>query len=285
MKHPPLTFPLLLTYTIDRGEHLKKRIYEILEKAQKGDTTSLIFDWFIMVLISLNVIAVALATVQSLSSQYLKLFKVFEIVSIIIFTVEYILRLWSCTANENYKHPVFGRLKYLITPFAIVDLLAILPFYLPRLIRVDLRFLRALRLIRLFRVLKMARYSDALSTLKNVIVKKREELIVTVFTVFIFLILLSSAVYLVENPVQPEVFPDIPTAMWWGVVTMTTVGYGDIYPITVLGRIFAAIVSILGVGLFALPAGFLASGFSEEIRKGKKKEIICPECGREIKME
>jgi voltage-gated potassium channel len=264
---------------------LKKRVYEILEKAQKGDTASLIFDWFIMTLISLNVIAVALATVQSLSSQYSEFFRLFEIASVIIFTIEYILRFWSCTINEKFKHPVFGRIRYLITPFAIVDLLAILPFYLPRLIPIDLRFLRALRLIRLFRALKMARYNTALSTLKNVIVKKREELIVTVFTVFIFLILLSSAVYLVENPVQPEVFPDIPTAMWWGVVTMTTVGYGDIYPITVLGRIFAAIVSILGVGLFALPAGFLASGFSEEIQKGRKKKIICPKCGEEIKLE
>jgi len=264
---------------------MKKRIYEILEKAQKGDTASLIFDWFIMSLISLNVLAVILATVQSLSNQYSKFFRLFEIVSVIIFTIEYILRVWSCTINENVKHPVFGRLKYLVTPFAIVDLLAILPFYLPRLIPVDLRFLRALRLIRLFRVLKIARYNDAIATLKNVILKKREELMVTVFTVFIFLILLSSTVYLVENPVQPEAFPDIPTAMWWGVVTMTTVGYGDIYPITVLGRIFAAIVSVLGVGLFALPAGFLASGFSEELRKGKKKKITCPECGREIKLE
>ena len=264
---------------------MKKRVYEILEKAQKGDTASLIFDWFIMSLISLNVLAVAMATVQSLSSQYSNFFRVFEIVSIIIFTIEYILRMWSCTVNEKYKHPIFGRIKYLITPFAIVDLLAILPFYLQRLIPVDLRFLRALRLIRLFRVLKMARYNNALATLKNVILKKREELIVTVFTVFIFLILLSSAVYLVENPVQPEAFPDIPTAMWWGVVTMTTVGYGDIYPVTVWGRIFASIVSVLGVGLFALPAGFLASGFSEEMRKGKKKKIICPGCGREIKIE
>ncbi len=238
-----------------------------------------------MSLISLNVLAVALATVHSISLRYDKFFNVFEIVSVIIFTIEYILRVWSCTINENFKHPVFGRLKYLITPFAIVDLLAILPFYLPRLIPVDLRFLRALRLVRLFRVLKMARYNTALSTLKNVILRTREELIVTFFTIFIFLILLSSAVYLVENPVQPEVFPDIPTAMWWGVMTMTTVGYGDIYPITVWGRIFASIVSILGIGLFALPAGFLASGFTEEIRKGKKNKIICPECGKEIKLE
>jgi len=264
---------------------LKKRTYEFLEKAKEGDTAGLIFDWFIMSLISLNVIAVVMATVQSISVRYNKFFNVFEIFSIIIFSIEYILRIWSCTIDEKFRHPILGRIKYFFTPFAIVDLLAILPFYLPKIISVDLRFLRALRLIRLFRVLKMARYNDAIATLKNVILKKREELMVTVFTVFIFLILLSSAVYLVENPVQPEVFPDIPTAMWWGVVTMTTVGYGDIYPITALGRIFAAIVSILGVGLFALPAGFLASGFTEEIRKGKKKKIICPECGREIKIE
>jgi voltage-gated potassium channel len=265
---------------------LKKRVYEFLEKAKEGDTAGLIFDWFIMTLISLNVLAVTLATVQSISFRYNKLFNIFEFISVMIFTVEYIFRMWSCTVNEKFKHPLFGRIKYFFTPFAIVDLLAILPFYLPRLIPVDLRFLRALRLIRLFRVLKMARYNAALSTLKNVIVKTREELIVTVFTVFIFLILLSSAVYLVENPVQPEAFPDIPTAMWWGVMTMTTVGYGNIYPITVIGRFFAAIVSVLGIGLFALPAGFLASGFEEEMQNRKrKKKIICPKCGEEIKLE
>jgi voltage-gated potassium channel len=264
---------------------LKKRTYEFLEKAKEGDTAGLIFDWFIMSLISLNIIAVIMATVQSISFRYARFFNIFEIFSVAIFTVEYLFRVWSCTVNEKYSHPVFGRMRYLVTPFAIVDLLAILPFYLPKLIPVDLRFLRALRLIRIFRVLKMARYNNAFSTLKNVLVKTREELIITVFTVFIFLILLSSAVYLVENPVQPEAFPDIPTAMWWGIQTMTTVG-GEVYPITTLGRIFASIVAVLGVGLFALPAGFLASGFTADLQKRKgKKRIICPKCGKEIKIE
>lgn len=260
---------------------LKKRIFGILEP---GDEDSKYFDTFIMVLISLNVAAVVLETVSWLNASYGWLFSAFDMFSVAVFTVEYILRAWSCTENPRFKAPFSGRLRYLITPMAIIDLIAILPFYLPFVIP-DLRFVRALRLFRLFRILKLARYSDALKTFAEVLNLKKEELGVTLFATLIMLTVASSMVYEAENEVQPEAFASIPDAMWWGVVTLTTVGYGDIYPKTALGKFIGSFVVIAGVGLFALPAGIMASGFSEvlERRKEKKrKRMICPHCHRYI---
>ncbi|MDD4653085.1 MAG: ion transporter [Methanothrix sp.] len=260
---------------------LKKRIFGILEP---GDEDSKYFDPFIMVLISLNVLAVVLETVKWLNASYGWLFHAFDVFSVAVFTVEYILRAWSCTEDPRFKAPVSGRLHYLITPMAIIDLLAIMPFYLPFVIP-DLRFVRALRLFRLFRILKLARYSDALKTFAEVLNLKKEELGVTLFATLIMLTVASSMVYEAENEVQPEAFANIPDAMWWGVVTLTTVGYGDIYPKTPLGKFIGSFVVIAGVGLFALPAGILASGFNEVLQRRKekkKKRMICPHCHRYI---
>ncbi|HNY34953.1 MAG TPA: ion transporter [Methanothrix soehngenii] len=260
---------------------LKKRIFGILEP---GDEDSKYFDPFIMALISLNVLAVVLETVDWLNAGYGWLFRAFDMFSVAIFTVEYILRAWSCTENPRFKAPFSGRLRYLITPMAIIDLLAILPFYLPFVIP-DLRFIRALRLFRLFRILKLARYSDALKTFAEVLNLKKEELGVTLFATLIMLTVASSMVYEAENEVQPEAFANIPDAMWWGVVTLTTVGYGDIYPKTPLGKFIGSFVVIAGVGLFALPAGILASGFNEVLQRRKEKKrkrMICPHCHRYI---
>lgn len=263
------------------NSNLKKRIFGILEP---GDEDSKYFDPFIMALISLNVLAVVLETVDWLNASYGWLFRAFDMFSVAVFTVEYILRAWSCTENPKFRAPVSGRLRYLITPMAIIDLLAILPFYLPFVIP-DLRFIRALRLFRLFRILKLARYSDALKTFAEVLNLKKEELGVTLFATLIMLTVASSMVYEAENAVQPEAFANIPDAMWWGVVTLTTVGYGDIYPKTPLGKFIGSFVVIAGVGLFALPAGILASGFNEVLQRRKekkRKKMICPHCHRYI---
>lgn len=263
------------------NSNLKKRIFGILEP---GDEDSKYFDPFIMALISLNVLAVVLETVDWLNASYGWLFRAFDMFSVAVFTVEYILRAWSCTENPRFRSPFSGRLRYLITPMAIIDLLAILPFYLPFVIP-DLRFIRALRLFRLFRILKLARYSDALKTFAEVLNLKKEELGVTLFATLIMLTVASSMVYEAENEVQPEAFANIPDAMWWGVVTLTTVGYGDIYPKTPLGKFIGSFVVIAGVGLFALPAGILASGFNEVLQRRKekkRKKMICPHCHRYI---
>lgn len=175
-----------------------------------------------------------------------------------------------------------GRLKFMLTPLALVDLFAILPFYLPILIPLDLRFLRVLRLIRIFRLFKLGRYSDALKLMGRVIKAKKAELFITLFIVFILLILSSSILYYVENETQPEVFSSIPSAMWWGISALTSVGYGDAYPMTPLGKFLGAIISLLGIGLIAMPTGILGAGFVEEIRKKRMAQKTCPNCGVEI---
>lgn len=260
----------------------KKRIFEILETASGGDSASKFFDIFIIILISLNVIAVILETVKVLSINYLYYFRLFEVLSVAVFSIEYLCRLWSCTINKTLTNPVKGRIKFALTPLAIVDLLAILPFYLPMIIPIDLRFIRALRLMRLFRLFKIGRYSESLKTLGSVLKAKREELFITVFAVLILLVIASSMMYYVEKESQPEVFSSIPSAMWWGVATLTTVGYGDVYPVTAIGKFLGAIIAILGIGIFALPAGILASGLIEVIQKEKSEQRICPHCGKTL---
>jgi len=244
----------------------RARLFEILE-ATTGDAASRAVSILILALISLNVIAVVLETVGSLSTPYASVFRAFEIVSVAVFTVEYVLRLWSCTTDERFKRSVTGRLRFAFTPMAIVDLLAILPFYLPMVIGLDLRFIRALRLFRLFRLFKVGRYSDALDLFGRTIRAKREELIVSVIGILILLVLASSLMYFVENEAQPESFPSIPEAMWWGVATLTTVGYGDIHPITPVGKLLGGVTALLGIAMFALPTGILSSGFGEELRR------------------
>jgi voltage-gated potassium channel len=264
------------------SQKFKKRIFEILEIATSGDQPSRIFDIFIVTLISLNIIAVILETVKSLSSRYMLFFRNFEIFSTGIFTIEYISRIWSCTVNARFKNPILGRIRFALTPLLIVDLLSILPFYLPMIIPLDLRFLRALRLARILRMFKMGRYSESLRMFGRVLKVKKEELLLAVFMTLILLIISSSLMYFVENEAQPQVFSSIPNAMWWGVATLTTVGYGDVYPVTPIGKFLGAIIAILGIGMFALPAGILASGFVEEIQKRRTKRIICPHCGKNI---
>ncbi len=258
----------------------KKRIFEILDLAESGDSISRVWDIFIISLICLNVGAVILETVQSIHAQMVGFFRWFEVISVAVFTVEYVLRLWSVTAEDNYKRPFIGRLKYAFSFLSLVDLFAILPFYLPFLIPIDLRMLRALRLLRIFRILKVGRYSKSIASLGYVLKEKKEELAITAFVVGLLLIVASSLMFYVENPSQPEVFSSIPASMWWGVATLTTVGYGDVYPVTTLGKILGACIAILGVGLFALPAGILAGGFAEALDKKEKEEkTTCPECG------
>jgi voltage-gated potassium channel len=261
---------------------IKKRIFEILEIASTGDLASRFFDIFIMTLISLNVVAVILETEKTLSSRYVSFFDSFEIFSVLIFTIEYLLRIWTCTTDKKYQDPIKGRIRFILTPLAIVDLMAILPFYLPMIITLDLRFIRAVRLFRLVRIFKMGRYSESLRLLENVFKEKKEALLITIFMVFILLVIASSLMYFVENEAQPEVFSSILKAMWWGVATLTTVGYGDIYPVTLIGKILGGAIAILGIGMFALPAGILGSGFVEQIQRTRSKSRVCPHCGKDI---
>jgi len=261
-------------------KRFKSKVYEILDATVIETKLERNLNIYLMGLIFLNVLAVILETEEALFLRYRSYFHWFEVISVVIFSLEYLLRLWSWTENKKYKQPFLGRIKYTFTPMALIDLLAILPFYLPMFIPVDLRFLRALRLFRIFRILKVSRYVKSLRTIKNVFVEKKEELMITIFSVLILLVFSSSLMYFVEREAQPDKFTSIPAAMWWGMATLTTIGYGDMYPITTLGRFLGGLIAFLGIGLFALPAGILASGFASEIQKKNQKEKKCPHCGQ-----
>lgn len=271
-------------------DRIKKRTYEILEKSTEQDTASRIFDIFILTIIILNVIFIILETVESVSMRMGKFFELFELLTLIIFTIEYVLRLWSCNSIDKYNGKLKGRIKFFFQPLTLIDLLAVIPFYLPHLIVIDLVYLRIIRFLRIFRIFKAARYSVALKNMGEVIRDKKEELIIVMFLLFIMLVIASSLMYYAENEAQPGDFASIPSAMWWGIITLTTVGYGDTFPITPLGKILGTVISIIGIGLFALPAGILGSGFVEKLHKQKKrnqmdsdsetKVLTCPHCNK-----
>ena len=240
---------------------------------------------FLLALIILSTIAVVLETVEGIYDRLSVVFVVFEIFTVAVFTVEYLLRFWSCVEDERYCRPFVGRLRYAITFYAVVDFLAIFPFYLallPFVGTLDLRFLRLLRLMRSARVLKVGRYSEALDRLKAVFRAKLPDLGVVIVGVLVALVLASSIMYHVENAAQPDKFSSIPAAMWWGVSALTTVGYGDIQPITPTGKVLGGLIQILGISLFALPAGILAAGYEDEARRRRAGKGFCHVCGQAL---
>jgi voltage-gated potassium channel len=268
----------------EMNKSVKRRTHEILEVATEGDVRSRIFDAFLIALILFNVLSVMIESMQGIANPYKDHLRVFEVFSVWAFTIEYGLRLWVCTEVPQFKPPILGRLRYALTPLALIDLVAFLPFFLPMIIPLDLRFARMFRLLRLFRIFKLVRYTASLRLLGGVLKSKKEELVITLFVGVILLVFGSSFMYLVENPVQPDVFSSIPAALWWGVITMTTVGYGDLYPITALGKMIGAGMAVLGIGMFALPAGILGSGLVEWIHKKNEGSQQCPHCGKALPM-
>jgi len=243
---------------------------------------SLVFNLLLITIITLNAIAIVLHTVEEYNERFARLFIDFELFSVIFFTIEYLLRIWICVENEKYSHWFWGRLRYMFSTSAMIDFLAIFPFYFS-LFATDLAIVRILRLFRIFRLFRMSRYAHAFRLIQSVVREKKEELILSTMLVIFMLIIVSSVMYYVEHPAQPDKFSSIPATMWWGVTAMTTVGYGDIHPITPLGKLLGGITAIVGIGLFALPTGILVSGFNEHIRDRKKpSRKVCPHCGREI---
>lgn len=263
------------------GKSVRKRVWEILEIAGPGDKASRVFDVFILTIIFLNVLAVILGTVEFLGDRYGMFFQWFEVFSVAVFTVEYAGRVWSSPEGRTMANPFSGRLRFMAKPMLIIDLLAFLPFYLS-FMGADLRFLRAFRLFRIFRVAKLGRYSSSLRLLARVLTDRKEELAMTILLLVILVIMSSSFMFFAEHRVQPDKFPDIPSAMWWSVITMTTVGYGDVYPVTFWGKFFGAVSAVFGIGMFALPTGIIGAGFVEEIQKSKAGRKRCPHCGNPL---
>jgi voltage-gated potassium channel len=245
---------------------VRRWLYILLEAGKTGDKPSAIFDVFMVGLILANVVAFAAETDVRIAAAYGEELRFFNAFSIAIFTVEYLIRLWVCV-----DHPAFRglpkwrvRLGYSMAPQMLIDLIVILPFYLSFLFAVDLR---VLRIFRLFRFLMLARYSPALYTIGRVFKSERRAMLAALIVMSGMLIFSATGIYWLEHEVQPEAFGSIPMSMWWALATLTTVGYGDVVPLTTLGRFFGGLVMIFGLGMFAMPIAIVSSGFAREIHR------------------
>ena len=252
-------------------------VYRVLEKSNHTDRAGRAVDIFLIILITVNVICVVLETVHWIYARFQLVFEIIDMLSVAAFTVEYVLRVWSSVEREPGQPALSQRLRYMVSPLALIDLLAIVPFYISYFVVFDLRFLRVMRLLRIF---KLTRYSTAMTMLLDVFRQEASAFFAGFFILVVLLILAASGAYLVEQEAQPVKFGSIPDAMWWAVATLTTVGYGDVTPITPLGKLFGAGVTIIGIGMAALPAGILASGLADQLRR--KREALSQQYRRAL---
>lgn len=245
----------------------RRKTWQLLA-ANEGGRSGRITDVAIMAIILTNVFAIILETVDALAAAYGPVFFWIEVVSVAIFTVEYIGRLWSCIEYPGYDRMIVDRLRFAMKPIILVDLLAIVPFFLTGFIP-DMRALRALRVVRILRLFKAERYSESVNVLERVVYQKRHELVVSVVVDFIMIIILSTIIYELENELQPELFSSIPATMWWGVTMVTRAAtFGE--PVTVLGKLLGAILAFLGVGLLGIPGAIIAAGLMQEYSKQQR---------------
>ncbi len=272
---------------------LRRRAHQILDYTEVLDPPAAVVAAVLVVLIVASVVAIVLKSVPGIEARWEGWFEVFEVVAVAVFTVEYAVRIWSAveTGHGRYRRPLLGRLRYMLTPLALVDLIAILPFYLSFIFPIDLRFMRVFRL---FMIFKLTRYQASMNLLATVLRNEAGSIAAAIFVLAMLLVVAASFGYLAEHEAQPQVFASIPDAMWWAIVTMTTVGYGDMVPVTPFGKVVGGVIGVIGLGMVALPAGLLASGFSEQLRERRQefeaavsrtvaRGTITPEEGDELK--
>jgi len=244
----------------------RSKVSTLLETGETPSPAKSAVQVLLIVFILTSVVAVALETAEEISSRYAGLLGAIELMVVGLLTLEYALRLWSAPEREpdGTKRPWGARFSYAVSAAGIIDLVAILPFYVGLLLPLNPDWLRVLRLLRL---LKLARYVPALGLLAAVIRNESRPLLATLMVLVVLLVLNSGIMFVLEREAQPKIFASIPHTLWWAIVTMASVGYGDMAPITLWGRVFGGLVIILGVAMFAVPTGILATGFAIEIRK------------------
>lgn len=246
----------------------KKRVFDIIQIGQDGDWISKLFDIVIIGMIVANLFIAILLTFDEMDA-YAGALSTVELITVIGFTIEYILRMW--TAEYLYPKVSRGRakLKYACSFGGVIDLLSFLPYYLPVFFPMGVVAFRMFRIIRIFRLFQVNAYYDALNVITDVIKSKRDQLLSSIFIILVLMVASSLCMYSLENAVQPDVFQNAFSGFWWAVSTLLTVGYGDIYPITIPGRIFGIIITFLGVGMVAIPTGILSAGFVEQYTRLK----------------
>ena len=254
---------------LNRERTFRQKIHALMFDSAYGGKLKEFFDVFIGVWVLISVLAVVMETVASVTYLINIEFVILDTIAVAIFTLEFMMRIYSSVEEPGHRNPLTGRIKEFTKPSTFIDFLAILPFFLEVLLRdhLDLRFLRIFRLARL---LKLTRGSDATATLFKVIKREWPVMSAAAFIMILLIILTASLGYLVEHAAQPEKFENIPTAIYWAVITLASVGYGDISPITPIGRVITVIMSLLGIGIFAIPAGLLASAFSDQLHKERE---------------
>jgi voltage-gated potassium channel len=244
---------------------LRKKVYRWLEDDESR--IGWLINTVIMVLIVISVVAIIFESEPEIAQRFSVLFQIIEITALFVFTVEYLVRAWVSVENPKYHKPVAGRIRYLLTPMAIIDLIAILPVYLFLFGVGDARYWRILRLLR---VIKLTRHFSGLNILMSVLHRELPSLMSALCIMLVLIVLSSGGIYIAEHQAQPQVFDTMMKTMWWSVVTLTTIGYGDMIPITPIGKFFGSIVALLGVGLAALPAGIVAAGFNNELQRRRE---------------
>jgi voltage-gated potassium channel len=249
-----------------RLKDLRRRVYQVLEQGPVGDRTSKAIDRFLVALILVNLIAVTLESIPQYEDRYGGIFAAIEFFSLVVFTVEYGLRLWSAVEHGPHQHLSArrARLKYALSPAGIIDLIAVLPFWFAMIIPGDLRVILVFRMVRFF---KFARYSPAMRSLLDVLYNERRTLFGCLVIALGTALVAASLMHLAEASVQPAKLGTIPEAFWWAIVTIGTIGYGDVVPVTALGKLIATATIFAGLVLMALPVGIIATAFAEQIRR------------------
>jgi voltage-gated potassium channel Kch len=255
---------------LNAGRTFRQRLHAIVFPSRYGGDLQQYFDVFISFFVVTSVLISILESVQIIDYVMNVEFSVFDSVAVAIFTVEYTVRLYSCVEEKKFQGAIGGRFKQATTPSTVIDLLAILPFFLEVFLHhlIDLRFLRVFRLTRL---LKLTRNSDATAILIKVIAREWPILSASAFIMMLLVIMTASFGYLFEHEAQPDKFDNIPNAIYWAVITLASVGYGDISPVTTMGRLVTVVMALMGIGIFAIPAALLASAFSDELRKEREQ--------------
>jgi voltage-gated potassium channel len=252
--------------TRSRTRNLRRRLYQVLEQGPVGDAVGTWVDRALVTLIVINLVAVALESMPQYATRYATAFAWIEYVSLAVFTIEYALRLWVAVEHGPYRHlsHMRARIKYAISTAGIIDLIAVLPFWFAMLLPNDFRFVLVFRMVRFF---KIARYSPAMRSLLDVLYNERRALVGCLIIALGTALVAASLMHLAEGKVQPDKLGTIPDAFWWAIVTIGTIGYGDVVPVTAVGKAIATVTIFAGLVLMALPVGIIATAFAEQIQR------------------
>ncbi len=254
---------------------VKNKVFNIIQIGNKNDVPSTLFDYGIIFVIALNLFATLFSTFE-VSKPYSTMIDIIEAVTVVIFTIEYALRIWTSDCLYPDSPRGVALLKYVFSFYGLIELFTFLPFYLPFLFPAGAVAFRIFRVIRILRLFKINAQYDAFNVIISVLKEKRNQLLSSIAMILILMVSASLCMYSLEHEAQPDIFQNAFSGIWWAASTLLTIGYGDIYPLTIAGRIMAIIISFLGVGMVAIPTGIISAGFVEQYTKVRDLPTVKP---------